>query len=100
MTDKNMSDNTSLFKQIVQENDSSGELKTQFTIDLTEYDTSTMPGYREGNKVYKGFTCKLATLKPLKAHPRGRIDIDPSNEKIRKAILSMYSAYDKLLASK
>lgn len=86
----------SIFKQVVHQNDNSGELKMQFTIDLTSYDTSEMQGYKEGSPVYKGFTCKLATLKPMKQHPRGRIDIDPSNEEVRQAIMKMYQNYDKI----
>lgn len=94
------SDDKSVFKQVVQEGDVSGELKVQFTIDLTRYDTSKMDGYKQGDKVYKGYTCKLATLKPMKQHPRGRIDIDPSNDEIRTAIMKMYDAYDKASGKK
>lgn len=100
MTNKMSDNNMSLYKEVVSEDDSSGELKVQFTIDLTEYDTSMMDGYVAGSKVYKGFTCKLATLKPNKTRPRSRIDIDPSNKKIRDAIFNMYSAYDKLVSKK
>jgi hypothetical protein len=95
---ENKETQNSLFKETIQENDKSGELKVQVTIDLSEYDTSTMDGYKAGSKVYRGYTCKIATLKPNKAHPRSRVDIDPSNKEVRKAILDMYATYDKLIS--
>lgn len=90
----------SLYKEVVTDEDNSGELKSQFTIDLTEYDTSKMVGYKAGDRVYKGYTCKIAMLKINKPKPRSRVDIDPSNVEIRRAIMNMYSAYDKLVSSK
>lgn len=93
------SDNDSLYKKIVSVNDSSGELKFQATVDLTEWDTSKMSGYQQGDRVLKGYTCKIATLKPNKPKPKGRIDIDPSNQELRKAISDMYLAFDKLQTS-
>lgn len=98
--EKTNSDDKSVFKEVVQDSDNSGELKVQFTIDLTRYDTSKMVGFKEGDKIYTGYTCKLATLKPMKAHPRGRIDIDPSNNEIRTAIMKMYASYDKAVSQK
>lgn len=98
--EKNTIDDTSVFKETIQENDKSGELKVQVTIDLTEYDTSKMEGYKAGSKIYRGYSCKIATLKPNKAHPRGRVDIDPSNKEIKKAIFEMYANYEKIMSLK
>jgi hypothetical protein len=86
-----------LFNRTIKDDDVFGNLKTQFTIELTEYDTSKMKGYKEGSKVFKGYTCKLATLKPNRKNPINRIDINPSNRFIRDAILSMYLAYEELI---
>lgn len=97
--DKTSEDN-SLFKRVIQTNDKSGELKNQFTIDLTSYDTSKMPGYKEGRKVAKGFSCRLSTIKVNKAHPKSRIDIDPANKEIRKAIEDMYKTFDSQVSGK
>ena len=99
MTNETFEENEkALFKRVVKDENKSGELKTQFTILLTTYDTSKMANYEEGQKVYKGFTCKIATLKPSRTHPRARVDIDPSNKYIRDAIFEMYQEYDKLNA--
>lgn len=89
-----------LFKEVVVENDSSGEMKTQFTIELNQYDTSKMPGYVEGQRIYKGYTVKFATLKPNKPRPRSRIDFDPTNESIRNAILELFAKVDQLKEEK
>lgn len=83
------------FHRVVREDDKQGNLKMELSVVLSTYDTSKMEGYIEGSKAYKGFTCAIATLKPNKQHPKSRIDIDPSNEDIRKAIFEMYSYYDK-----
>lgn len=89
----------SLFKEVVIRNNSSGELKTQTTVELNSYDSSTMPNYKQGSKVYTGYTCKIATLKPDKDNPRNRIDIDPTDKDVRNAIFKMYEAVDKLTSS-
>lgn len=99
MVEQTQNDN-SLFRRVITEEDSSGELKSQVSIDLTKYDTSKMSTFKEGDKVYTGFTCKIATLKPLKKFPRARIDINPANKELRDAIMAMYAAFDKVVGVK
>ena len=102
MEEKNLmsqdkTDNTSsLFKQVIQELDNVGELKSQVVINLTSYDTSKMNNYKEGEKIYKGYTCKISTLKPSRKEPRKNIDINPSDKRLREAITAMYNTFDKL----
>ena len=77
--------------------DNSEEMKTQYTVVLTPWDTSEMDNFKEGDRVLKGFSCAIKTLKPLKKYPKGRVDIDPSNQDLRNALKDMYAKYDEVV---
>lgn len=90
----------SIFKKVISVNDQSGDLKTQYSIDLSPWDSSLMDGYVPGSQVHKGYSCKIATLKPNKKFPKSRVDIDPANAELRKAIEDMYKEFDKVNKAK
>ena len=92
----------SIFQRTVSVADASGDLKAQFSLDLTPWDMSEMEGYtpREGVVPKKGHSCKISTLKPNKKYPKSRIDIDPSNKEFRDALRDMYKAYDEEIGKK
>lgn len=87
----------SFFRKVIVETNSQGDLKTQYLVDLSSYDTSKMPNFKEGMVIYKGYTCQISTLKPSKSFPKNRIDIDPANKELRMAIMTMYDTYDRLI---
>ncbi len=93
-----MVENKSVFQEVIIIKDNSGELKTQYTVDLTPWDQSEMEGYtpREGVAPLKGYSCSIRTLKVNKKFPKSRIDVDPANKELRKAISDMYAKYDEL----
>ncbi len=89
----------SAFRKIISKNNSYDELQVQITIDMTKWDTSKMEGYVAGKPVKTGYSTKISTLKPNKKFPRAQIHIDPSDKDVRKAILDMYAAHDKLVSN-
>ena len=89
-------ENNSIYKKSIQVQDASDELKVQYSIDLSPWDSSKIEGYKEGSEIKKGYSCKIATLKPNKKYSKARIDIDPANIELRTAIREMYEAFDKV----
>ncbi len=87
----------SIYKKVIPVNDGTGELKIQYTIDLTPWDTSKMDTFKEGDVVRTGHSFCIKTLKPNKKYPRQRVDIDPSDKDFRKAMQEMYAKYDETI---
>lgn len=79
---KETSKDEALVKRVCVVNDSQGELKTQTTLELFEWDTSKMDGYKDGDVVQKGLNLSIRTLKVNKKYPKQRVDIDLLNPEV------------------
>lgn len=90
-----MAEKKFVYHQVVDVKRNSGDLKQQITIDVSPYDTSEMEGYKEGQQVYKGLTCRISVTK-FGTNPKSSfINFDPTDVNIEKAIKQMYDEVHK-----
>lgn len=84
----------SVFRKVIEEKQSDGSLKKQYTIDLQPWEFTP----ENSTQTYKGFTTRLDVLKLSGDSPSNKfINIDPSNKELREAIGQMYKAYDEVV---
>lgn len=88
-------ENDSLFVETVDvKNSRTGALKRQYYLNLSKWNSKDFKGFKEGDTVLEGHTCKI-TVNNFGSNPRSNyINIDPADENLKQAILAMYQAYE------
>lgn len=91
-------ENNSVFNTVVDVLDSRGVMKKQYALNLSKWTSKDFKGFKDGDKVLEGYTCQIGVNK-FGTNPKSSyINIDPSDNELRKAILSMYDSYDTIVA--
>lgn len=90
-----MAENKSTFKKVIDEKNTSGDLKRQYAIELSPWHFDADP--EKGTKAMSGFTCRIGVLKLGGTKPSNNfVHIDPANKELRQALTEMYAEYDKV----
>ncbi len=98
MADENTKKN--IFTKEVFEKSKADKTKKVVSLILSPWSSVEMDGYKQGDKIYSGYTCQIEVVKLGRNPKQSSINIDPASEEVRKAISEMYTAYDKIVGTK